>query len=162
MLASIWQNNEGYLSWLVVFFSYDWCSNWHFSTSSCYLQRTYVLVCTWRNTLRSMSMNSCDIWNKATTKIRTTYFRRLKPKLWLKLSFTNTIKMTANISRAYKKLWLKLNGRLKKHCVLPSPFTLPSGQTAELPNTQAITVWSKPHPHSDQWLQEPLRGYCKW
>ena len=38
-------------------------------------------------------MNSCDIWNKTTTNIWTTYFCRLKLKLWLK--------------------W---NGRLKKHC----------------------------------------------
>ena len=78
----------------MVLFSNDCCLKWHCCISRCYLQLICVglLVCTWRNTLRSMSMNSCDIWNQTTTKIRTIYFRRLKLKLWLKLSFTTKIK----------------------------------------------------------------------
>ena len=42
--------------------------------------------------LRRMSTNSCDIWKKKTTKIRTTYFRWLKLKLWLRLTFATIIK----------------------------------------------------------------------
>ena len=43
--------------------------------SSSYKHLIYILVCTWCNTLKSVSINSCDIWNKTTTKICTTYFR---------------------------------------------------------------------------------------
>ena len=59
-------------------FLYNWCLNWHFSTSSCYLQLTCVLVCTWCNTLRSMSVNSCGIWNNKTTKISTFLWTKTK------------------------------------------------------------------------------------